>query len=188
MKKKLNLVLAILMLTSFTLAAQGVKIKMSFSEKDSVRTVNCLITKAGEDGVQAPMKGVDVKVYVKRAFSLLPVEGENLTTDESGMASVEFPNDIPGDAEGKLTVIAKVEDNDEAGELEASEAVKWGTVLLPDESFSRRALWQNAANAPLPLVIFVTSMVALVWGVIIYIVYLMFVINKAGKQQLALKH
>ncbi len=183
MRKKLKVIAAlVLWLAASQLFAQDAKIIMSFSEKDSVRTVNCLITKAGEDGVQAPLKGVDVKVYVKRSFSLLPIEGENLTTDESGMASVEFPKDIPGDTEGKLTIIAKVEDNDEVGELEASEAVKWGTVLKPDESFSRRALWQTAANAPLPLVIFVTSMIALVWGIIFYIIYMMFVINKLGKR------
>jgi hypothetical protein len=178
-------ILAVLFLISAIAYAQEAKIKISLAEKDSARTVKLLVTKAGEDGVQAPVKGVDVKVYVKRSFSLLPVEGDNLTTDEAGEASVEFPKDIPGDAEGKLTIVAKVEDNDAVGEVEASEVAKWGTVLQPDLSFSRRALWQNAANAPLPLVIFVTSMVALVWGIIFYIIYLMFVINKVGKREVA---
>jgi hypothetical protein len=163
--------------------AQDAQIKLSFSEADSVRTVKAIITKAGEDGIQAPVKGVDVKIYVKRSFSLLPVEGDNLTTDDNGEASVEFPYDIPGDAEGKLAIIGKVEDNEELGELESSEVVAWGTVLQPDMEFSKRALWQTGANAPLPLVIFVTSMIALVWGIIFYIVYLLFVINKNGKKQ-----
>jgi hypothetical protein len=132
--------------------------------------------------VQAPVKGVDVKVYVQRSFSLLPVEGDNLTTDEAGEAYVEFPKDIPGDASGKLTVVAKVEDNDVVGELEELQDVKWGTLLQPDMTFSRRALWQTASNAPLPLVIFVTSMIALVWGIIFYIIYQMFIINKLGKR------
>ena len=40
-------------------------------------------------------------------------------------------------------------------------------------------------NAPLPLVIFVTSMVALVWGVIFYIFFQLVVINRIGKKGLA---
>jgi hypothetical protein len=177
-----KIIAAALSILSLNVFGQDAVIKLSFSEEDSVRTVNALITKAGEDGIQAPVKGVDVKIYVKRSFSLLPVEGENLTTDDNGEASVEFPKDIPGDEEGKLTVIGKVEDNDELGELETSEIINWGTQLKPDESFSKRALWQTAANAPLPLVIFVTSMIALVWGFIFYIVFLLFRINKLGKQ------
>jgi hypothetical protein len=177
----LKIVAAVLLLASVNVFGQDAKIKLSFSDKDSVRTVKAVLTKADEDGIQTPVKGVDVKVYVQRAFSLLPVEGDNLKTNESGEANVEFPKDIPGDADGKLTVVAKVEDNDEVGELEAKEIMKWGTVLKPDESFSRRALWQTASNAPLPLVIFVTSMVVLVWGIIFYIVTLLFKVNKLGK-------
>jgi hypothetical protein len=174
--------LTVLFLLSQSLFAHGEgKIKLSLTEKDSIRQVKATITQVGEDGTVAAVKGVDVKIYVKRTFSLLPVEGENLTTDENGEATVDFPKDIPGDSSGTLTIVAKVEDNEELGELEASQVIKWGTLLQPDLSFTKRALWRSAANAPLPLVIFVTSMVALVWGVIFYILFLLIRINKIGK-------
>ena len=50
-----------------------------------------------------------MKVYVPRMFSLLPI-GE-LTLDDTGTASVEFPSDLPGDKEGNMTIIAKFEEN-----------------------------------------------------------------------------
>jgi hypothetical protein len=182
MKKSFKIFVAVLLLNCISTHAQDAKLKMTFAEKDSVKTVKLFLTKAGADGVQAPIKGVDIKVGVQRAFSLLPVEGDHLTTDENGEASVVFPKDIPGDSEGKVTVVAKIEDNDDVGDVQVKQDVKWGTLLQPDLSFTKRALWQTATNAPLPLVIFVTSMIALVWGIIFYIIYLMFLIKKLGKQ------
>jgi len=156
------------------------KIDLNLSQKDSVGEVKVVITKTDAEGKIIPVPKVEVKVYVQRTFSLLPVEGDNLTTDEEGIATVEFPKDIPGDADGNVTVIAKVEDNDELGELEASKVAKWGVPVIENQIVMRRALWGAAANAPLPLVLVVCSILAGVWGIIIYIVYQLFKIKKIG--------
>src|SRR6266702_2022082 len=84
-------------------------ISLTVSQKESVREVKAIITKTDAIGKIIPVQKVEVKIYVKRSFSLLPIEGENLTTDENGEASVNFPKDIPGDSIGNLIVIAKVE-------------------------------------------------------------------------------
>ena len=49
-------------------------------------------------------------------FSLLPI-GE-LTLDDAGTATMEFPSDLPGDKEGNLVIIAKIEENATFGNVE----------------------------------------------------------------------
>ena len=156
------------------------KITLAFGEQDSLKEITATVTQADATGKETAVKDVDVHFYVKKSFGLLPLEGDFTTTDESGKATVEFPNDLPGDASGNVTVIAKVEDNDELGELETSQTMKWGVPATAHEA-PQRALWASGENAPLPLVIMVTSMVVGVWGVIFYICYQLIVIKRAGK-------
>ena len=85
-------------------------------------------------------------VYVKKSFGLLPIEGDNLTTDENGEATVNFPADLPGDASGNVTVIAKVEDNDELGNLETAKSVKWGSPVSNMQTLDIRTLWASGKN------------------------------------------
>lgn len=154
-------------------------IALSFYEKDSVKQINVLVKTVDSSGKETPAKEVETHIYIKKSFGLLPLEGDNLTTDESGMASVDFPVDIPGDSLGNVIVVAKVEDNDELGNLEDIKTVKWGIPKFNEYVFRRRALWATGANAPIPLVITVTSMVIGVWGVIFYIVKQLFKIKQS---------
>ena len=152
------------------------KIQISFSKEDSIKEINAVITNA-----DTAVKGVDVHFYIKKSFGLLPLEGDFTTTDADGKASVDFPTDIPGDQAGNVTVIAKVEDNDELGNLETTKTVQWGVPVSAEQSVQTRALWASANNAPWPLVITVTGMVGIVWGTIFYIVFQLVAIKRAGK-------
>ena len=116
-----------------------------------------------------------------RSFGLLPIEGDNLTTDENGEATVDFPNDIPGDKSGNVTVIARVEDNDELGNFETKKNIQWGIPVNQQQTAQPRALWSSGNNAPWPLVITVTSMVVIVWGIIFYIIFQLVAIKRAGR-------
>jgi hypothetical protein len=160
------------------------KISISFSMKDSLRQATALVTKADSSGKETPVKGVEVLFYVKKSFGLLPLEGDNLTTNDNGEATVDFPGDIPGDSFGNVTVIAKVEDNEEVGSLETMQTVKWGKPVVNKEILNQRALWASGKNAPIPLVIIVTGMIAGAWAVIIYIIILLFQIKKSGKHEI----
>lgn len=153
------------------------KISLGFVEIGSVKQVKATVTKA--DGVA--LKGVEVHFFIKKSFGLLPVGDGAATTDENGEALADFPIDIPGDATGNVTVIAKIEENDQTGELETSKAINWAVPTTIDHSDPKRALWASADNAPIPLVITVTSIVALVWGVIFYILYQLIAVKRAAK-------
>jgi hypothetical protein len=72
------------------------------------------------------VKDIDIHFYVKKSFGLLPLEGDFTTTDENGEASVDFPTDLPGDVSGNVIVIARVEDDEKLGNVEAMKTVNWG--------------------------------------------------------------
>jgi len=186
LKKGISLLfLSVLILCTKSLFAQDstesgqAKITISFGEKDSVRQVAAKLTNA-----DTAVKDIDIHFYVKKSFGLLPLEGDNATTDENGEASVDFPTDLPGDASGNVIVIAKVEDDEKLGNVEAMKTINWGVPAKAEQSKPARALWSSGNNAPWPLTITVTSLVILVWGIIFYILYQLVAIKKEGKYEI----
>ncbi|MEO8148912.1 MAG: hypothetical protein ABI723_14800 [Bacteroidia bacterium] len=158
-------------------------ITLSFSKADSINEIKALVTHVDSSNKENPAKGIEVHFFIKKSFGLLPIEGDNTTTDENGEASVEFPKDLPGDSIGNVTVIAKVEDNDELGELETMKSVKWGKPVII-ETTHPRALWASGNNAPVSLVVIISGMVAGVWAVIVYILYQLIQIKKSGTYEI----
>ena len=152
------------------------KISLSFPEKDSVRQVTANLTNAG-----TAVKDIDIHFYVKKSFGLLPLEGDFTTTDENGEASVDFPTDLPGDVSGNVIVIARVEDDEKLGNVEAMKTVNWGIPVKAESGVAVRSLSSSGDNAPCPLTITVTSLVVIVWGIIFYILYQLILIKKEGK-------
>ena len=93
-------------------------------------------------------------------FSLLPVS--ELTLDETGKASVEFPSDMPGDKEGNLTILAKFEENPTFGNVEKRETLKWGVPTDYSVPKTHRALWTK--TAPKWMIYTLSVLLAGVWG------------------------
>jgi len=151
------------------------KIDISFPVQDTVKQVRAKLTHAG-----TAVKGIDIHFYAKKSFGLLPLEGDNVTTDDNGESTIDFPTDLPGDASGNVVVIARVEDDENLGTVEASKTINWGVPSKP-EPMQTRALWTSGNNAPWPLTITVTSIVVIVWGIIFYMFYQLVLIKRAGK-------
>ena len=159
------------------------KIELSFFENDSVKQVYAVLSEAGRDGAGVPIADIQVHFYVQRNFGLLPLEGDNTITDENGKAFVDFPDDLPAESTGNVTVIAKIEDEEAYGNAEIRKTVGWGIPPSAKQSSNARAMWASGINAPWPLLIAVNSMIAGFLGVIIYIIYQLFKINKIGKHE-----
>jgi len=142
-------------------------------KEDSLLTVQVKLIDIGT-GEETAVKETTVGVFVKRMFLPMKVgEGE---TDENGEATIEIPNNLPGDANGKLTLIAKVLENETYGEMEASVEEAWGVAVSDIIKKQPRALWSS--NPPLwMLLTFIILMVA-VWGHYIVIVYQLFRLRK----------
>jgi hypothetical protein len=116
-----------------------------------------------------------VLFYVPRTFSLLKVGQASIT---GGSSSMEFPTSIPGNHLGYLTLMAKVEDNEIYGNVEASGTINWGKPL-PAEKTINRGLGDT--NAPLWMVYTLIVLLSLVWFHYMYVIFTVIRIRYLGK-------
>jgi hypothetical protein len=138
---------------------RDIRLELAVTEADSIKTVTvkALSSEGGKDKV---VSGETVTVYVPRMFTLLPI-GE-LTLDDAGSASLEFPSDLPGDKQGNLTIIAKIEENATYGNVEKRETIKWGLPTDYSVPVTHRALWTKIA--PRWMIYSLSILLAGVWG------------------------
>jgi hypothetical protein len=138
---------------------KDVRLEMDLTEVDSIKTIT-LNAFMKENGKDKPVSGEAVKVYVPRMFSLLSI-GE-ITLDDNGAGSLEFPTDMPGDSLGFLTVIAKFEENETFGNVERLSKLKWGVPTFYEAPKYHRALWTK--TAPKWMIYTLSILLAGVWG------------------------
>ena len=156
-------------------------ISLSFTTDDSLKYISASVHEIDKDSIGPPVTGMDVYFYVDRLFRPLPIAADEFNiTDDQGIVTVEFPVDLPGDTNGIVTIIARIEDDPQYGNLEARGTVRWGKPLVINLARQERALWASRANAPVSLLILVNSIILVVWVVIFYIVYQVYRIRKAG--------
>ena len=167
-------------LVAYNLFAQAEKeatIKLDFIKTDSLYTCQATVT---SDGM--PVAGPEVHLYVKRMYSLLVI-GKPTATDSTGIASFDFPNDLPGDKNGVLTVIAKIEKDEKYGSVETSSDIKWGAALKNDIfPWSDRSLSASRERAPMFLVVASILIILVIWGTICYVIFQLFRIKRTVKQ------
>lgn len=163
---KISMILAGLVL-AFNIDAQenagentfkNVVLTMNLTEADSIRTVTVTATTL-ENGKEIPVTGETVSIFVPRMFSNLTIG--DITLDDSGSGTLEFPSDLPGGKEGNLTIVAAFIDNATFGNVEKREEIHWGvpTDYLPT---SHRALWTQ--RAPGWMIYTLSVLLAGVWG------------------------
>ncbi len=136
-----------------------------------------------KDTAWTPVKGVDVAIGIRRMNADLSVnETATFTTDSTGHASADFKRDsIPGDANGNIILVAKVLDNDQYGNLRIEKTVAWGAKFSPVNTFGRRTLFATRGKAPIWLILMATSIIVVVWGILISLVVNLFKIKKLGQ-------
>lgn len=156
------------------LSINDVDIEMQISEEAGERIVTLHATTITGDG-RAPVAGEEIGVYVPRMFSLLPVSIGML--DENGIFRVKFPDDIPGDSTGNLTVIGRFNDHYSYGNVEKREEVRWGTAAEKSVTVYR-SLWSTLA--PKWMIITLAIMLMGVWGHYTYVIISLFRIRKEG--------
>ena len=160
--------------TTFAQDEPEAQIQLSFNEIDSTRTCSAIVT-AGDK----PVSEAEVQFYVERMFSLLPI-GRSVDTDENGEAVAEFPFDLPGDKNGNLHVIARIEDHDIYGTVEAGSDVKWGSSIKSGhETWGHRSLSAARDKAPTVLILSSNLIIAIIWGTILYVIFQIYRIKKA---------
>jgi len=164
---------------SATFSAEPAKLKMTFNIQDSVRYLNVIATREDSKGQEVALPKETVILYVPRLFSLLKI-GE-VSLDEEGKASFEFPNNIVGDTLGNLNIIAKIEENEKYGFVQGTATINWG---VPKQYYKAevpsRELWTPIA--PMWMIITLIIMLAGVWAHYVYAVWELFMIRAASKK------
>ncbi|HVM89841.1 MAG TPA: hypothetical protein VMT76_16765 [Puia sp.] len=124
-----------------------------------------------KDSSWVPVKGVDMKIGIKRQGSILNVaETDSYTTDSLGIVSTSFNRPgLPGDSKGNLVIVAKIEDNDTYGNLTAEKVVPWGVPVQYQSNYDVRTLFARRGKAPIWLYFISFSIIISVWGVLIYL-------------------
>ena len=152
-------------------------IKLKFTATgDSIKVCKAIVTAADK-----PVKEISVKFYAKRFFSLLPI-GKAVVTNDEGEATVTFPNDLPGNATGNITVIAKIEEDDTYGTVEAQDSIKWGLIKAADSEdvWAERSLSASRDKAPTYLIIASNAIIVGVWLTLAYVMFSLYKIKKAS--------
>jgi len=160
--------------TSGELSIYDVAIEMTISEEEGERIVTLSASTPTADG-SVPVTGEEIGVYVPRMFSMMPVSTGML--DDTGTFTVKFPDDIPGDSLGNLTVIGMFNDHYLYGFVEKREEARWGTT--PEKAPPiYRSLWSTLA--PKWMIVTLTIMLLGVWSHYTYVIINLFRIRKDG--------
>ncbi len=150
---------------------------------DGVRSVVATVV-AKQGNEWKPVKEVETKMIIKRMAGNLSVgDKETYATDSIGQATAEFmKTGMPGDKEGNIILVAKTEDNELYGSISVEKKVSWGVSIAPGNTFNKRTLFATGGKSPLWL-LFLAGIIALsVWSVIIYLIFSIIKIRKAGLQ------
>ena len=137
-----------------------------------------------KDTTWTPVKGVEVVLGVKRLDADLTInETPTFTTDSTGKVSGDFKRDsIPGDANGNITLVAKIVDNDQYGNLIIEKTVPWGAKFVPVNTFNKRTLFATRNKAPIWLLFIAYAIAISVWSTLIMLVFNLFRIRKTGRE------
>jgi hypothetical protein len=147
---------------------------LSFLDENENKTITAKVS--DQNGL--PVEELDLYFYVQRTFSELPIGDVFNTTDENGIVIVDFPNDLPGDSEGDVTIIVKIFESDLYNDTSLEVIKNWGVPVLVDELHEQRSLWAAAANAPITLVLTTTGLILAIWLVNCYIIFVLYEISR----------
>lgn len=110
-------------------------INADFVEKESVKTINISTLEFIKDSLSIPINTIGFDVFVDRMFADLKIATGELI---EGKATVSFPDDIPGDADGNLNIRILIDDKDYQI-VELSETKNWGITWVKKEIKNKNA-------------------------------------------------
>ena len=155
-------------------------IAIRLNEQDTNRLATVVVTTRDKENKKVVVKNAEVKFYIQRLFGLMPVaEDYTAATDENGEASIAVPKSIPGDTNGSITIVARIEDNEQFGNVENKVPAVWGRAVVMEKDPFPRALWEP--YAPLPLILTIAILFGGVWTTYSIIFFTLYKIKKAGK-------
>jgi hypothetical protein len=124
------------------------------------------------------LPNAEVTIKARRTFGYLEVG--RTTTNPEGMAEFLFPKDFKADKGGLVDLIVALGEDFSSNVVELTR-VKLGSQMEPENLFSHRVLWSTNPRTQLWLIFTYLGVLGGVWLTILFIIYLIFRIYKAGK-------
>jgi len=156
------------------------KARIKLDTAEDKKIIATLLEK--KESAWVPVKGVDMKIGVKRLGGDLNVnESPLFTTDSLGVVHADFKLvNLPADSAGNLVLVARVEDNDIYGNMTTERIVKWGTPSRYVSEFNKRSLFARAGRPPFWLLWMASAITLSVWLVIFYLFLQIWKLKKLG--------
>ena len=153
-----------------------VKVNMQYDAKSKIVSVKVI---AKEKTGTVVLKDAEVILFAKRYFGKLKLD-KPMRTNEQGIATFQYPVDLPGDKLGNVELIAKVNDEN-YGELESSTKFKIAVPTDKPSLTEKRAIWNVLVKAPIWLIITYSTGVLVFLGFLLYLVLNLLSFWKIGK-------
>jgi mono/diheme cytochrome c family protein len=130
--------------------------------------------------ITKPIAGLEIKLFIKRYFGNLVLD-KPMETNIEGKASFVFPQDIPGDASGNVSLLAQLTNEDLFGLVKTESVMAIGITTNRAPLNEPRALWNVVQKTPIWLLLTYLSSVLVVWGFIIVVMLKLRTIFKLGE-------
>lgn len=157
------------------LAIRDVFLELNLEEIDSVKTVVLNAYTLDSLKTKIPLEETDVKFAVGGFLSNLPMQEG---TVEGGEIQFQFPENISGDKNGNVEVIASILDSDEFGNVIQKKNIAWG--INKQITVEKNKLWSKAA--PIWMYIVLSILLLGVWANYAFTIKNLFKINREGKE------
>lgn len=162
--------------SSAEIIVKNIRLELNLEEIDSVKMVLVTAFTIDESGAEIPLEETDVIIFVQGMLSKMKIaEG----TISEGAFEFELPTDLPGDANGNLTIFSIIEGHEEYGTVIQKKNVKWG-VFEKQITEAKNTLWSSAA--PVWMYVVLTILLVGVWANYIYTIINLFKIKKEGQE------
>jgi len=119
-----------------------------------------------------------LKIQVQRLFRPLLIGEEFNQTDDNGTILVPVEEEIPG-VDGNLIFEVVLDESDDYGTVKALVKSSTGIPIVNESTFDVRTMWSTRDKTPIFLLIFPNILIAVTWGLIIYLIINLFKISKA---------
>ena len=154
-----------------------VEVKLDWDAANSTVVAQLTGTKAS---LVKPIAGLELKLFVKRYFGNLVIDKPG-DTDVEGKVKFAFPKNIPGDAAGKVTLVAQLSNEELFGAIKSEVEMAIGVPTNQPALNEPRALWNVVQKTPIWLLITYLTSVLVVWGFIVYVMLQLRAIFKLGE-------
>jgi hypothetical protein len=149
-------------------------LELNLSEIDSVKTVSVKAYTINSLGDEVPVDEADINFYIGGMLSKMKINEETIS---DGEFEFEFESDLPGDKDQNITIYAMIEDNDDFGNVNQQQTIKWGASHIHIYD-AKNTLWSKAA--PIWMYIVLTVLLVGVWANYIYTIINLVRIKKEG--------